>query len=70
MWFKNKNTRSKSKNNRFAWQTWRWIFIMQMYTNMNMEKTWQGYGAKLCLRLLNRFKEMRGLIPIYTPLRT
>jgi len=32
---------------------------------MNMKKTWQGYGARLCLKLmLNRFKEMKGLTPI------
>ncbi len=35
------------------------------------EKTWQEYGARLWLRLmLNRLKEMKGLVPIYTPLGT
>jgi hypothetical protein len=35
------------------------------------EKTWQGYGVRLCLRLmLNKLKEMRGPISIYTPLGT
>jgi len=35
------------------------------------EKKWQGYGARSCLRLmLNKLKEMGGLIPIYTPLGT
>jgi hypothetical protein len=54
MWLKNKNTR-------FAQQMWRWIFIMLTYANMNMKRTWQGYGAKSCLRLmLNTLKEMRG----------
>jgi hypothetical protein len=33
------------------------------------EKTWQGYGAISCLKLmLNKLKEMRGLTSIYTPL--
>jgi hypothetical protein len=40
-------------------QTWTW------------KKTWQGYGARSCLKLmLNKWKEMRGPIPIYTPLGT
>jgi len=31
----------------------------------------QGYGARSCLKLmLNRLKEMKGPIFIYTPLRT
>jgi len=39
-------------------QTWIW------------KKTWQGYDARLCLILmLNRLKEMKGPIPIYTPFK-
>jgi len=38
---------------------------------MNMKRTWQGYGARLCLKLmLNKLKEMKGHTPIYTPLGT
>jgi len=38
---------------------------------MNMKKTGQGYGARLCLKpMLNRLKEMRGPTPIYTLLGT
>jgi hypothetical protein len=71
MWFKNKNIRTKNKNTRCAKQTWKWLFIMLIYANMNMKKTWQGYDAKLCFRLfLNRLKEMKGPTPIYTPFRT
>jgi hypothetical protein len=41
------------------------------YPNMNMKITWQGYGARSCLRLvLNKLNEMRGPISIYTPLGT
>jgi hypothetical protein len=47
------------------------IFVMLAYANMNMKRTWQGYGARSCLRLmLNILKEMRGPISIYTPLGT
>jgi hypothetical protein len=49
---------------------WKW-FIMLTYVNMNMKKTWQGYGARSCLRLvLSRLKEMKGPNPIYIPLGT
>jgi hypothetical protein len=35
------------------------------------EKTWHGYDARLCLKLmLNILKEMKGPIPIYTALGT
>jgi len=52
-------------------QTWKQIFIMLTYANMNMKRTWQGYGARLCLKLmLNRLKEMKGPTPMYTPLGT
>jgi hypothetical protein len=71
MWLKNKNIRTKNKNTRYAKQTWKWIFIMLTYANMNMKTTWQGYGVKSCLRLmLNRLKEMKGPSLIYTPLGT
>jgi hypothetical protein len=71
MWFKNKNTRIKNKNTRCVKPTWKWIFIMLTYANMNMKRTCQGYGVKSCLRLmLNKLKEIKGLIFIYTPLET
>jgi hypothetical protein len=69
MWLKNKNIRTKNKNMKCARQTWKWIFILLIYVNMNMEKTWQGYGVRLCLKLvLNMLKEMKAPIFIYTPL--
>jgi hypothetical protein len=38
---------------------------------MNMKRTWQGYGAKSCLKLvLSRLKETKGLTLIYTLLGT
>jgi hypothetical protein len=47
------------------------IFIMLTYANMNMERTWQGYDARLCLRMvLNKLKEMKGPTSIYTHLGT
>jgi hypothetical protein len=68
MWFKNKNKKIKNKNTRCAKQTWKHIFIMLTCANMNMERMWQGYDARLCLRLvLNILKEMKGLALIYTP---
>ncbi len=71
MWFKNKNIKNKNKNMRCAKQTWKWIFLLLTHINMNMEKTRQGYGAKSCLKLiLKKFKEMRGLTFIYTPMKT
>jgi hypothetical protein len=52
-------------------QMWKWIFILLTYANMNMEKMRQGYDAKSCLRLmLNKLKEMKGPISIYTHLKT
>jgi hypothetical protein len=48
--------------------------IKIFYANIckhNIKRTWQGYDVKLCLRLmLNKLKEMKGPIPIYTPLGT
>jgi hypothetical protein len=71
MWFKNKNTRIKNKKMRCAKQMWKWIFILLTYVNMNMERTWQSYGVRSCLRLvLNKIKEMKGPISIYIPLGT
>jgi len=56
---------------RCARPTWKQNFIMLKYVNMNMKRTWQGYGVKSCLRLvLNRLKELRGPTSIYTPLGT
>jgi hypothetical protein len=44
---------------------------MLTYANMNMKRTQQNYGARSCLKLmLNKLKEMRGPISIYTPLGT
>jgi len=44
---------------------------MLTYTNMNMKRTWQGYGARSCLRLmLNILKEIKGPTFIYIPLGT
>jgi len=41
------------------------------YVNMNMKRTWQGYGVRSSLRLmLNKLKEMIGPIFIYTLLGT
>jgi len=54
-----------------ARQTLKWINIMLIDANMNMKRTWQDYGARLCLKLmLNKLKEMQGLTSIYTPLVT
>jgi len=54
-----------------ARQTWKHIFIMLTYANINMKKIWQGYRIRLCPRLLlNRLKEMKGLNSVYTPLET
>jgi hypothetical protein len=51
--------------------TWKYIFSMLTYANMNMKRTRQGYGARSCLRLmLNILKEMKGPIPIYNHLWT
>ncbi len=69
VWFKNKNIITKNKNTRCVRPTRNQIFIMLTYTNMNMKKTWQGYGARSCLNLmLNILNEMKGLTPIYIPL--
>jgi hypothetical protein len=47
-------------------QMWKQIFIILTYINKNMKKTWQGYGARSCLRLvLNKLKEMRSPTTIY-----
>jgi hypothetical protein len=71
MWLKNKKTKTKIKNMRCAKQMWKWIFTMLTYVNMNMKRTWQGYGVRLYLKLmLNRLKEMKGPTSIYTPLGT
>jgi hypothetical protein len=36
---------------------------MLTYANMNMKRTRQSYGARLCIRLmLNKLKEMKGPI--------
>jgi hypothetical protein len=68
MWLKNKKTRIKDKTTKFAKPTSKWIFIMLTYANMNMKRTWQGYGVRSCLRLmLNKLKEMGDPIFIYIP---
>jgi hypothetical protein len=44
---------------------------MLTYANMNMKRTWQSYDAKSRFRLvLNKLKEMKVFIIIYTPLGT
>jgi hypothetical protein len=66
MQLKNKNTKQKHEMCKTNVKTNIYYVI-----NMNMKITWQGYGAKSCLRLmLNILKEMKGLISIYTPLET
>jgi hypothetical protein len=71
MWFKNKNTKTKNNNTRCAKQTWKQIFIVLTYANMNMKRTWQGYGVRSSLKLvLNRLKEMRSPTFICTLLQT
>jgi len=68
MWLQNNNTRTKNKNTRCAKLTWKQIFIMVTYANMNMKKTWQGYGVKLCWKLmLNILKKMKVFTPILYP---
>jgi hypothetical protein len=71
MWFKNKNTRTINKNIRCAKQTWKKIFIMLTYVNMNMKKIWQSYGVQDCAKMvLNILNEMKGPTSIYTLLAT
>jgi hypothetical protein len=66
----NKNTRIKNKNMRCVRQMWKQIFIMLTYANMNKERTWQGYGVRLCLKMvLNKLKEMKGPTPLGTYLK-
>jgi hypothetical protein len=61
--------KTNNKNTRCARSTWKQIFIMLTYANMNMKRTWQSYDVKLCFKLvLNKLKEMKGFIIIYTPL--
>ncbi len=63
--------KNKNKNRRCVKQMWKLIFIILTYINMNMNKTWQGYGVRLCLKLvLNKLKEMKGLTSIHIPLGT
>jgi len=52
MQFKNNNIRTKNKNMRCARKMWKIIFIMLTYANMSMKRIWQGYGARLCLKLM------------------
>jgi hypothetical protein len=33
---------------------------MLTYVNMNMKKTWQGYGAKSCLKLMKQIEGNEG----------
>jgi hypothetical protein len=54
-----------------ARQMWKQFFIMLIYTNMNIKRTWQGYGARSWLKLmLNKLKEMKGPTFISTHLGT
>ncbi len=44
---------------------------MLTYANMNIKRTWQGYGVRSCLGLvLKKLKEVRGPTFFYTPLGT
>jgi hypothetical protein len=64
MWLKNKNTKTWNMQNQCEN-----IFTMLTYANMNMKITWQGYGARSCLKLvLNKLKKMKSPTFIYTPL--
>jgi hypothetical protein len=68
MWLKIKNTITKNKSMKYARQTWKRIFIMLTHANMNMKRTWQGYGVRSCLRLvLNKLNIMENSTFIYTP---
>ncbi len=52
---------------RYARQMWKWIYIMLTYANMNMKRTWQGYGVRSCLKLvLNKLNVMEKSTFIYT----
>jgi hypothetical protein len=63
---KNKNTNIKNKNMKCAKQTWKCIFIMLIYANIDMR-----YDLKFCLKLmLNKLNEMKGFTFIYTFLKT
>jgi len=54
---------------RCAKQTWKQIFVILIYANMNMKRTWQGYNARLCFKLvLNILKEIKSITLIYIPL--
>jgi hypothetical protein len=65
------NTRIKNKNMKYTKQMWKRIVIILTYANMNMKRTWQGYGIKLCFKLvLTKLKEMRGFTFIYIPMGT
>jgi len=67
VWLKNKNTITKNKKTKCARLMWGHISIILIYANMNMKITWQGYGVRLCLKVVfNKLKEMRGFISIYT----
>jgi hypothetical protein len=47
---------------------WKNVFIILTYANMNMKRTWQGYGVRSCLRLvLNKLQEMRGVVLLFIP---
>ncbi len=71
VWLKNKNTITKNQNMRCARPMWKQISIILTYVNMNMKRTWQGYGVRSCLRVVwNKLKEMKKIISIYTPLGT
>jgi hypothetical protein len=71
VWLKNKNIITKNKKMKCARLMWKHISIILIYANMNMKITWQGYGVRLCLKMvLNKLKEMKGSISIYTHLGT
>jgi hypothetical protein len=46
------------------------LYYANIYTHEH-KKTWQGYGVRLCLKLmLNKLNKMKGFTHIYTPLET
>jgi hypothetical protein len=58
---------TKNKYMIYAKQMWKKKIIMLTCVNMNMKKTWQGYGVKSFLRLVLKKLNVKNSIFIYTP---
>jgi hypothetical protein len=58
---------TKNKYMIYAKKMWKKIFIMLTCVNMNMKKTWQGYGVRSCLRLVLKKLNVKNSTFIYTP---